>query len=96
MIGTTEIRQEGKLIVTLQRGDEITERTINMPFPVIDDEQAQTMIATANASLTASTGGINKLLQPVGWRDTNATEEEWTTTGVRYEIIITETTPIIP
>ena len=97
-VGVTEVKTVGRLIFDLQRGDETTSRSIDIPYPKTDDTaELQTLVNTANAEyVTAATAYMNVFVQPASWRDTNTAEEQWTTTGVRYEIVETTTTPITP
>lgn len=99
-IGVSEVKTVGRLIFDLQRGDVTTSRSIDIPYPKTDaDDMAelQTLVNAANADYaTATTAYMNVFVQPANWRDTNTAEEQWTTTGVRYEIVTTTTTPITP
>ncbi len=96
-IGVDEIRTVGRLIFNLRRGDEETTRTIDIAYPITDPEDPQTLQNAVNAANTTYTSGTMALfIQPANWRDSNATEEQWTTTGVHYEIVTTVTRPITP
>lgn len=101
-IGITEVKTTGRLIFDLQRGTgeaaETTSRSIDIAYP-ITDEQSETLQASvdwANSTFTDSSNQMNIFIQPANWRDMNIAEEQWTTTGVRYEIVTTTTTPITP
>lgn len=95
-IGTDVIKTTGRLIFTLQRGEEETTRSIDVPFPKTDAENLQTAVNEANTRFTSSTQAQNLVIQPATWRDTNSQEEQWTTVGVSYEIVTTTTTPVTP
>jgi len=95
-VGVDVIKTTGRLIFTLQRGDEETTRTIDIPFPKTDAENLQTAVNEANTRFTTSNLAQNLIVQPATWRDNNDTEAQWTTTGVSYEIVTTTTTPITP
>ena len=89
------IKTEGKWTFTLERGGEKVERTINNPYTVgLDNENTQDAVNAAYEYFTSSTDRKNKIIQPTNWRDENDSEEEWTTTNVRYDIIVTQTRPI--
>lgn len=95
-VGVDVIKTTGRLIFSLQRGDEATTRTIDVPYPKTDAESLQTAVNEANARFTTSTNAQNLIIQPAIWRDSNDTEAQWTTTGVSYEIVTTTTTPVTP
>lgn len=95
-VGADTIKFAGRLIFDLQRGNETTSRTIEVPFANTDGQEMQQYVNAANTNFTNSANSMNVCIQPANWRDTNITEQQWTTTGVRYEIVTTTTTPITP
>lgn len=99
-IGISETKVTGRLIFDMVRGEEKTSRSIDVPFPKVD-----TVDPAAAASLQAAvndfnnsftTNPYNLFVQPANWRDSNASEEQWSTTQVHYEISSVTTTPIEP
>lgn len=97
-VGVITFKTVGRLIFDLQRGEEETSRSIEIPYPLTDGTSSdlQNAVNTANGIYASSVNGMNLLVQPANWRDTNLTEEQWTTTGVHYEIVETTTTPVMP
>ena len=96
MIGTDIIKTTGKVVFSLQRGDETTTRTVDVPYPKTDAESVESIVSALNTTFTSSTQGQNLLIQPANWRDDNVEEKAWTTTGLVYEITTTTTTPVSP
>ena len=98
-VGITTTKTTGKLIFELERDEEKTTRSIDVPFPKTDtsSETLQSAIDSINTAFTtASSVAANYIVQPANWRDTNTTEEQWTTTRVYYEITTTSSTPVEP
>lgn len=97
-VGTSITKSSGRIIFDLVRDGETTTRVIEVPFPLTDSssEAIQTAVNTADSLFTSSDNYQNVYMQPSNWRDNNLAEEQWTTTGVHYEIITTTTTPIEP
>lgn len=97
-VGISVTKVVGRLIFDLRRDEDETTRSIDIPFPKteVSSEELQTAVNTANTTFTDSSNAMNTFIQPANWRDTNTAEEQWTTTGVRYEIVSTTTTPIEP
>lgn len=97
-VGVDVIRTTGRLVFDLQRGEDVTTRTIDIPNPITDTEstELQNAVNTANTLYTGSGGGMNTFVQPSTWRDAQITEEQWTTTGVRYEVVTVTTRAIEP
>lgn len=90
----------GRMVFELTRDDEQTTRTIDIPYAKTDTTSADIQAAVNNARNVFVTGratnGYDTFIQPAAWRDTNETEEQWTTTGFYYEIVETITTQITP
>lgn len=95
-VGVTEIKTVGRLIFDLERGEEKTTRTLDIPYPKTEDENLQTYVNETNAVFSSNTNLMNTFIQPANWRDTNVIENQWMTTRVSYEIVTTSTTPITP
>lgn len=95
-IGTDIIKTSGRLIFDLVRDGERTSRTLEFPNPVTDLEALQISVNRADSIYTSGEQGMNLLMQPANWRDTNVVEEQWTTVGVHYEVVQTAITPIEP
>lgn len=97
-VGISVTKVVGRLIFDLRRDEDEITRSIDIPFPKteVSSEELQTAVNTANTTFTDSSNAMNTFIQPANWRDTNTAEEQWTTTGVRYEIVSTTTTPIEP
>lgn len=97
-VGVDVIRTTGRLIFDLQRGEDTTTRSIEIPYPNTDTsgDTLQNLVNTANTTFTNADNSMNKFIQPSNWRDTNVSEAQWITLGVRYEIVTTSTTPITP
>lgn len=87
------IKTEGRWVFTLSKSDsEPVERVIANPYPLgSSSEPSQSAIDNAKDYFTASTNRQNKIIQPSNWRDEDESEAEWTTTDVRYELIVTQT-----
>lgn len=96
MIGNDTIRTTGKVIFSLQRGEETTTRSIDIPYPKTDAESVESIVSALNTTFTSSANAQNLLIQPASWRDDNVSENSWTTTGLIYEITTTTTTPVTP
>lgn len=95
-IGVDTIKTVGRLVFDLERGTEKTSRQIDMANPIVDPENVQAAVNAANATYTNATNQMNTFIQPANWRDSNVTEQQWTTTGLRYEIVTTAITPVEP
>lgn len=98
-VGTTVIKTTGKLIFELERDDEKTTRSIDVPFPKTDttSETLQAAVDSINTAFTADDSlASNLIVQPANWRDSNTQEEQWTTKRVYYEITTTSSTPVEP
>lgn len=95
-IGVDEIKTSGRLIFDLVRNGETTSRVIDVPYPINDEDSLQAAVNAANSRYTSSSGQMDTFIQPSNWRDSNTTEEQWTTTGVSYEMVTTITKPITP
>lgn len=95
-VQTTTVKTVGRLIFELERGEEQTARSIDIPFPRVDVQGLQTIIDQINSRFTSATEAMNVFVQPSSWRDEQAEEDQWRTVNVRYEIIETATTPITP
>lgn len=97
-VGVDTIVTTGRLVFDLVRGADTTTRAIDIPFPLIDStsQDLQNLVNQANTTYTNTEYSMNKFVQPAGWRDTNVSEEQWTTTGVHYEIVTVTTTPVTP
>ena len=95
-VGVDTIVTTGRLVFDLVRGADTTTRVIDVPFPLIDStsQDLQNLVNQTNATYTSTTSSMNKFVQPAGWRDQNVSEEQWETTGVRYEIVTVTTTPV--
>ena len=90
------IKTEGRWVFTLSKntssGTITTEREISNPFPKAQgSDPVQQDIDDAADYFTADTNRQNKIIQPANWRDDDINEDEWTTTALRYEKIITQT-----
>lgn len=96
--GVTVIKTTGRLIFELERGDEKTTRSLDVPYPKTDLEstELQEAVNNMNKQFTSAENSMNIFIQPANWRDANIAEEQWTTTRVSYEIVVTTTTPIEP
>ncbi len=97
--GVTTTEYSGRVVFDLTRGNETTTRSIDVAYPMYDmadQESIQAAVDTLNTKFTSSENSANIFIQPANWRDTNRTEETWTTTGVRYEMITTSITPFEP
>lgn len=95
-MAVTSTETVARWIFTLQRGDEQTTRTINVPNPKTGEEDLQTILDTVAQNIVGQSAVAargNKIIQPSNWRDSNTTEEEWTTTDVKLEIVSTSVTP---
>lgn len=88
----------GRVIFDLERGEERTTRTIDIAYAKTDTTSAdiQSSVNLFNTTFTSLSNGLNVFVQPASWRDTNDTEEQWTTTKVSYEIVETITQQITP
>ena len=95
-VGVSTTKINGRLIFDLVRDGETTSRAIEIPYSKQENEFLQTAVNQADSIFASSTGNMNLFIQPANWRDSNDVEEQWTTTGVRYELISTTTTPIEP
>lgn len=86
----------GRLVFDLERGEEKTTRTIEIPYAKTDatSQEIQDDVNNAYSIFVPSSGGLNTFIQPASWRDTNDTEEQWTTTNLSYEVVETITTRI--
>lgn len=94
-IGVDVIKNTGRLIFDLQRGDETTTRTIDIPYPkATDAEGIQDLVNSTKSTYTNE--GNRTFIQPSNWRDANLSEEQWTTVGVRYEYVTTVTNEVTP
>lgn len=87
---------------TLQRGEETTSRTIQVPATTNDvtltDEAlltaAETWATTYMTSYANGSGtitGAGSLIQPSTWRDENISEEAFTCTSVDPEVVVIST-----
>lgn len=97
--GPTTVDYSGRVVFDLVRGNETTTRSIEVAYPMYDmadQESIQAAVDALNAKYTSSENSANIFIQPANWRDTNRTEETWTTTGVHYEMITTSITPFDP
>ena len=99
--GVTTVKTTGRVVFELVRNGETTTRQIEIPYAKNDAEAVQSYVNTLNSTFTnAETSGgnasMNLAIQPANWRDTNVVEEQWTTTGVHYEIVTTSITPVNP
>lgn len=97
--GADTIEYSGRILFDLTRGNETTTRSIDVAYPIhdmADQASIQSALDTLNTKFTSSENSANIFIQPANWRDTNRTEETWTTTGVRYEMITTTITPFDP
>lgn len=85
----------GRLVFDLERGEEKTARTIEVPYAKTD-ATSQEIQSAVNAAYNTFVGSsdYNVFIQPASWRDTNDTEEQWTTRNVSYEVVETITTRI--
>lgn len=97
-IQPTEIKTIGRLVFDLARGEETTTRSVEIPNPMTETSAAtvQAAVNEANSIYTSDTNAMNILIQPSNWRDDNNTEQQWTTTGVHYEIVLTSITVVDP
>lgn len=95
-VGVTEIKTVCRLVFDLERDEETTSRSIEIPYGLTEDSSAalQQAINATNTKYTSSS--YNVMIQPANWRDNNIAEEQWVTKGVRYEISTVTTTPITP
>lgn len=101
MAATSEtIRTTARLVFDLSRNGETTTRTIDIPSPLTDtsEGEALTRIQTAvnNAKTRYVDSSMNTFIQTANWRDTNISDEQWRTIGLRYEIITTTTQVVEP
>jgi len=94
-IGITTTKTSGRLVFELSRGEDTTTRSIDVPYPKTNVESLQSSIDSVN-SVFASDNSMNTCIQPATWRDNNVTEEQWTTTRVYYEVVVTSVTPVEP
>ena len=97
--GPTITEYSGRVVFDLTRGNETTTRSIDVAYPMYDmadQESIQAAVDALNTKYTSAENSANIFIQPANWRDTNRTEETWTTTGVHYEMITTSITPFDP
>ena len=86
------IKTDGQWVFELQLDGVTKERKLAVPYPVASDNaNTQTAVNNAYEFFTSSTNRQNKIVQPSDWRDEDYTEDEWTTTGLRFEHITTQT-----
>jgi len=97
-VGVDVIKTTGRLVFELERGGDNTTRTIEIPGPLTDTtgDTVQNAVNTINTNFTNSENQMNTFIQPANWRDTNASELQWTTKRVYYEIVTTTTRPVEP
>lgn len=95
-VGVDVTRITGRLVFELQRGNDTTTRSIDIPYPISDVESLQAAVDAASAIYTSEANQMNIFVQPSTWRDTNSSEESWTTTGLYYEKITTTTSRVEP
>lgn len=95
-VGIDVIKTTGRLVFELERDEEQTTRTLEIPNPLLTPEDVQAAINETNTRFTSATDQMNVFMQPANWRDTNVAELQWTTKKVHYEIVQTVTTPIEP
>ena len=95
-VGITTIKTVGRLVFDLSRGEDVTTRTVDIAYPKTDteSEELQTLVNTTKTKYTSA--NYNILIQPANWRDTKISEDAWTTTNVRYEVVVTSVTPVTP
>lgn len=98
-VGTTIIKTTGRLVFELERGEDKTTRSIEVPFPKTDTTgdagvALQNAVDSINSALSVE--NFDLFIQPANWRDTNVTEEQWKTTKISYEVVTTTSTPIEP
>lgn len=95
-IGITTIKTVGRLVFDLQRDEETTTRTIDLPQPLMNQELAQQRLDQLKPNFVDNVNG-KLIIQPANWRDDDVSNSDpWTTMAMRYEIIETAVTPIIP
>ena len=95
-VKVTTIKTVGRLVFNLTRDGETTTRQIEIPYAEDDSQAVQEFVNQTNATFTNTENNMNYAIQPANWRDNNDVEAQWTTTGVRYEIVTTSTTPVEP
>lgn len=101
-LGISVTKLTGKLVFDLERGEDKTTRTIEVPNAITDTvseesiSSLQAAINTMNNDFAVSGGANSYFIQPANWRDTNVAEEQWKTVGVRYEVSSVTTTAIEP
>lgn len=99
-VGISTTKTAGRLIWSLERGEEKTTRSIEVPFAKVNttDQEAMASLQTAVNDINSSFSETawNLFMQPANWRDTNTSEEQWATTNISYEIVTTTVTPIEP
>lgn len=99
MVKAAVRRTIGRMVFELTRGEEKTTRTIDVPYAKTDTSQAeiQTAVNDVNYDFVVNAqNNFDTFIQPAAWRDTNDTEEQWTSTGFYYEVVETITTQITP
>lgn len=97
-VGVDEIKITGRWVFDLERGEETTTRTIDIPYPNTDTSstELQDAINQMNTEYTSDQYKMNVFIQPANWRDTNIAEEQWVTKGVHYEVVTTTISPLMP
>ena len=97
-VGVDEIKTIGRWVFDLERGEDTTTRTIEIPYPITDTstEEIQTKVNVLNNEYTSSQYNLNIFIQPANWRDANIAEEQWVTKRVRYEVVTTTISPVTP
>lgn len=96
MSDTAVTRYAMQVICTMQRGTDTTSRSFSIDDALYEaGGQAAVRFKTAAADLANFlTGEGNTLIQPTGWRDSDSTEAEWTTTSVEIKTISSVTTTL--
>lgn len=79
-IGTRTESQLVTFYLDLIRGEETASRTISFDIYKYDPGSIDEDVGSFRELLL---GEYNKLIQPNNWRDSDISEEEWTTVGVR-------------
>lgn len=78
----------------LQRGEERTSRSINIPYALQDVSEIRDVIP-AWRTLVSGKSGYQWAIQPNGWRDTDQSEEAWQLTNINeVEFELTTTTKV--